>query len=446
MCKSVQKRLGAFSASAYRLLSVTSLPQKDLKTYEHITSIERGVTMIKPMSNKNKRRFEASSNSAYGSPPFTDFESIATKTSIKELNLNWREEDLPEKIRTKHVHRLHPYLGKFIPQLVEIFLRKYSPKVVCDPFCGSGTTLVEANALGTDSVGCDISAFNCLLSKVKTDRYDVIKLEKEIKDILAKMKYKEITRADFWDVQDTDNEYLKKWFATKARKQLLYFLSLIPNYEYQDVMKIILSRSARSARLTTHYDLDFPKQQQTGPYYCFKHRRTCKPTDDALEFLRRYSYDTIKRIKEFSKIRTSAKVEIICGDAREVDFPEMDMVFTSPPYVGLIDYHQQHRYAYELLNLEWREEQEIGPAFKGTSKTAKEEYVSQIGEVLLNVRRKLKDNGVVVIVVNDKDNLYKDMAPKIGFSLEDKIVRHVNRRTGRRANNFFEEVLIWREK
>jgi len=111
--------------------------------------------------------------------PITDFASINRRTSLKSLNLNWRERDLPERERTKHVHRLHPYLGKFIPQLVEIFLRKYRPKVVYDPFCGSGTTLVEANVLGIESIGCDISAFNCLLSKVKTDKYDLDILEKE---------------------------------------------------------------------------------------------------------------------------------------------------------------------------------------------------------------------------------------------------------------------------
>ena len=45
--------------------------------------------------------------------------------------------------RTKHVHRLHPYLGKFIPQLVEVFLRKYfkGGDTILDPFSGSGTTL-----------------------------------------------------------------------------------------------------------------------------------------------------------------------------------------------------------------------------------------------------------------------------------------------------------------
>ena len=47
---------------------------------------------------------------------------VNSRTPLNGLNLNRRERDLPEKERTKHVHRLHPYLGKFIPQLVEIFL------------------------------------------------------------------------------------------------------------------------------------------------------------------------------------------------------------------------------------------------------------------------------------------------------------------------------------
>ena len=91
--------------------------------------------------------------------------SVNPDTSLSSLNLNWREKDLPERERTKHVHRLHPYLGKFIPQLVEIFLRKYFKpgQTVLDPFGGSGTTLVQANELGVNSVAYDISAFNVLL-------------------------------------------------------------------------------------------------------------------------------------------------------------------------------------------------------------------------------------------------------------------------------------------
>jgi tRNA G10 N-methylase Trm11 len=87
-----------------------------------------------------------------------------------DLELSWSEEALPQVERTKHVHSLHPYLGKFIPQLVEVFLRRYFAAGSCvyDPFVGSGTTLVESNAFGADSIGSDISEFNCLLARVKT--------------------------------------------------------------------------------------------------------------------------------------------------------------------------------------------------------------------------------------------------------------------------------------
>ena len=70
----------------------------------------------------------------YKQQPLTDFASVKPETPLDTLNLNWRERDLPEYQRTKHVHRLHPYLGKFIPQLVEIFLRKYKPTLVWDDF------------------------------------------------------------------------------------------------------------------------------------------------------------------------------------------------------------------------------------------------------------------------------------------------------------------------
>ena len=71
------------------------------------------------------------------------------------------------------------------------------------------------------------------------------------------------------------------------------------------------------------------------------------------------------------------------GDARELDLPgPFDAVVTSPPYPGLIDYHEQHRYAYELLGLDDLREREIGAAASGTSKAALAAYVDGIAGVL----------------------------------------------------------------
>src|SRR2546430_7399873 len=101
-----------------------------------------------------------------------------------ELDLSWSERDLPERERTKHVHRLHPYLGKFIPQLVEILLARYfrPGQHVVDPFAGSGTTLVQALESGLDATGVDIAAFNCLLMDVKTREHNPFVLERDLRD------------------------------------------------------------------------------------------------------------------------------------------------------------------------------------------------------------------------------------------------------------------------
>ncbi len=383
----------------------------------------------------------------YNEEPLKDFASVNSNTQLSDLNLNWRERDLPENERTKHVHRLHPYLGKFIPQLAEIFLRKYRPHLVYDPFCGCGTTLVEANVLGIDSIGTDISAFNVLLSKVKTAEYDLKLAEGELRDILQRsydLKIKSLRDEKINKLITSDNEFVKTWFAKGAQKDLLAYLSLIKEYTYQDLLKIVLSRSARSARLVTHFDLDFPKKPQIEPYFCYKHSRTCQPVNEAYKFLFRYTMDTIDRLKEFVKIRTKASVKVFHADSREVELPKgIDMVFTSPPYVGLIDYHEQHKYAYELLGLRNNDTREIGPAKNGQSEQARKDYIKGINDVILHTRDCMTKDAIMAIVVCDKFSLYNPET--VGFKSVGRVERHVNRRTGRRESAFYESILIWKK-
>jgi DNA modification methylase len=396
-----------------------------------------------------------------GKPP-TKASKVTKNTPLESLNLNWKEKELPERKRTKHVHRLHPYLGKYVPQLVEVFLRKYfSPgQIVLDPFVGSGTTLVQANELGIRSIGYDISAFNVLLSRVKTAKYDLTNTRKEVLDILNKVRLltqsdnrqKKLFTEDFADFPEnlllkTDDKYLKDWFAPQALRELLTYHYFIETGEYQncDLLKIILTRSARSARLTTHFDLDFPKHPQKEPYWCYKHSGTCKPTKSAFKFLHRYSLDTIKRIEEYSLLRTDASVEVYHGDSRNMDIPPIDGVITSPPYVGLIDYHEQHAYSYHLLGLRNNGHNEIGPAYKGRSIKAKKQYKEDVAAVFRKAINVMSSGGHLIVVANDRDNLYDKMADLIGTEVEGLVKRHVNRRTGRRAGNFYESIFIWKK-
>ena len=130
--------------------------------------------------------------------------------------------------------------------------------------------------------------------------------------------------------------------------------------------------------------------------------------------------------------------------ARRCSTVQFDAVVTSPPYPGLIDYHEQHRYAYELLGLDDRRDRELGAAAGGTSRAAIESYVDGIGAVLATVRGTLATDARVVIVVNDSRGLYAEILERSGLELESRQRRHVNRRTGRRAGEYFEEILVAR--
>jgi hypothetical protein len=358
-----------------------------------------------------------------------------------DLELSWSEDALPQVERTKHVHALHPYLGKFIPQLVEVFLERYfrPGDLVYDPFCGSGTALVEANVHGCDAVGCDVSAFNCLLSRVKTGSYRLAELELALRATLDAAR-----RAEPPPIEGT-GAWAQRWYAPRALGELLAYRAAAEPLEpaERDVGWVILSRAARSARLTTHFNLDAPRAPVRGPYWCHKHRRTCRAVAEAEKFLRRYTEDTLRRLQAFAALRSERDVLVVHGDARTLELPRpVAGIITSPPYPGLIDYHEQHRYAYELLGLEERSEAEIGAGARGQTRAALRDYVDAMAQVFRNARRFVPPGGPVVVVVNDAKNLYPEILERSGLGLEERLTRHVNRRTGRRVGEFFEDVLV----
>lgn len=309
-----------------------------------------------------------------------------------------------------------------------------------DPFAGSGTTIVEANVRGLNAVGCDVSAFNCLLVQVKTGAHRLAALELALRGAL------EAARRPVDTPAEAAGPWLGRWYAPQALAELLAYRRAIAALDEpaREVGSIVLSRAARSARLTTHSDLDFPKQPATGPYWCRKHRRECRPVEEAEKFLTRYTHDTFTRLRAFATVRTRARATVLHADARTADLPAVSGIVTSPPYPGLIDYHEQHRYAYELLGLDDRAVLEIGAAARGTSRRALAEYVDGMVAVFRHARERLPSGAPVVIVVNDRRGLYPTLLDGAGLVLADRLRRHVNRRTGLRRGEFYEDVLVCR--
>jgi DNA methylase len=359
-----------------------------------------------------------------------------------DLELSWSEATLPERERTKHVHRLHPYLGKFIPQLVETLLARHVPVGgrVLDPFAGSGTTLVQSLESGHDATGVDIAGFNALLARVKTRPYNLDALRRDL--LWAYAEVESFRPRGRYPRGATG--YIRAWYAASAAEELIHFRGLVDQVGSADVLRIVLARSARSARRTAHFDLEFPRAPQLEPYWCFKHRRECRPVESARRFLLRYTLDTLERIETFAAARAEGPVaRVLHGDARSIDLGgPYDGVITSPPYPGLIDYHEQHRYAYELLGIDQRRDLELGRPSRGTGRAAIEEYVDGVAAVLENARLSLALGGRVCIVVNDRRHLYPEVLQRAGLRLIDRHERHVNRRTGRRAGEYYESILV----
>ncbi len=144
------------------------------------------------------------------------------------------------------------------------------PAGVCSTLRGLGDDArpVRSSRATTPS-GVDVAAFNCLLMRVKTARYDLFQLEKRAPRRARPARPFAAARPRGYRRASGTHR--------SAAAELLHFRSLVDDYEHADVLRVVLARAARSARLTTHFDLDFPRTPQREPYWCHKHRRTCAP-------------------------------------------------------------------------------------------------------------------------------------------------------------------------
>jgi DNA modification methylase len=256
--------------------------------------------------------------------------------------------------------------------------------------------------------------------------------------------------------------FLDIWYVLSVRKELDLLAEEIKGIKEQDVKEvlyIILSRTARSCRATTHSDLATLKEPVYTPYYCKKHKKICKPVFTTLKWWEYYSEDTLKRLREFDKLRTETFQLCVLGDSRTIDLyqevkkinPEFAKlikdkkikgIFTSPPYLGLIDYHEQHAYAYEIFGFERRDHLEIGSMSMGVGEKQKELYVQDIAQVLLNCKKYLQEDYHVFIVANDKYNLYPKIAELSGMEIVEEFKRPVLCRVEKNREDLYVESIF----
>ncbi len=364
-------------------LALAQLELKSLGVDFELTNGLRGFRLLKEPGNMNSiRESVAYFKSVNGE--HTDYFHIVGKNRTRSVNQYL-------------THWIYPYKGKFHPQMIRALLNIIGLKrgdTVLDPFIGSGTTAVEAQLLGIDCIGIDISPLCVLQSKVKTESVQVLS---EI------LKWKEeILRGVGVNLFNPDGKALDRTIEGIPNEKVRNF--------YLMAKLVAVSDNARRKR-------DFTKAFRKN-----------------LELMILSVKDYVDIIREL-RLRLG-KADIRVGDSRNLPLGDnsIDGVITSPPYSIALDYVSNDAHTLGTLgyNLSELREEFIGVRGKGQKRIYL--YNEDMKKSLKEIYRVLKPGKYAVIIIGNATYQGKeiktvefiiDYARRIGFELVkniDKII------------------------
>jgi transcriptional regulator with XRE-family HTH domain len=262
-------------------------------------------------------------------------------------------------------HGWHRYVGRFPPHLVRSIINHFGAKkneVVCDPFAGSGTTLVECRLLGLRGIGIDICPLSCLISRTKSkfpeSTSSIEKLNKRLtcfyqdrwNNFVGKTKVQEIAHHHIIDRKGNSispfSNY-EKWFTSEALLGTSIIVELaetLKGFE-QDALCCALSSCMRSIG---NVDVDVVRAE---------YRKTPRENIDVLKLinraLRKMIFDIERSVSTHQDlIGPPENIKILEMSFLDVKLPEesVDYIITSPPYgVEAISYLRTHLLSYRCL-------------------------------------------------------------------------------------------------
>lgn len=231
-------------------------------------------------------------------------------------------------------HGFHPYPAKMIPQVAGQIIDEYAPnaKTIFDPFCGTGTTLLEANFRGINAIGFDLNPLALLIAKSKTDVLKYETLEeyfREFHDFIYEIRFNKsrpiVTPPRFQNI-----DY---WFGKKVQRDIEIvreFVVSIEDRKVRNFFLVALSNTIRNCSYTRNeefklYRMPLEKMNVFSPDVF-----TSMEEILARNCIGLIEYASTKNNKSTSKIfrRDSAKNI----SASVIKDRSIDLVLTSPPY------------------------------------------------------------------------------------------------------------------
>lgn len=322
-------------------------------------------------------------------------------------------------------HSLHPYPAKFPPQLPNSILSEFGTRgqTVLDPFCGSGTTLVEARLLGFNAIGVDINGLSSLLSKVKatplTD--DEIKSVGDFIGIIENDDFQWRMKRPQIEVKQIEG--LSHWFQHNVAEELTHLLNRInqlDNDDVKDFLKIVLSSIIVKV-----------SNQESDTRFAAKDKGI-KDNFTFIQFISR-AKEYLERMAEFSKLVPSdGYLKLLNADSRHLAMladESVDIIITSPPYANTYDYYLYHKFRNRWLDIDvnYARNNEIGSRREYSSlKKSSEQWTADLKLCFAEMYRLVRKDGLAFIVIGDSvinkrlikiDEAIRDFMPEIGFEI-----------------------------
>jgi hypothetical protein len=243
-------------------------------------------------------------------------------------------------------HGIHPYPARFIPQIPRNLIELFHPgdgSAILDPFCGSGTTLVEAAIAGLPSIGIDLNPLATLVSKVKTTpiREPLGLLAKQIANLArkhfvsGKLTIPPIPRLDHWFQPHVQ----------RALAAIIAELNVVDDKDTADALKVALSSII----------VRVSKQDSDTRYAAVEKNTTEESVFQGFE--RAASSFAIALADVGADLfGTHPSTHVITKDLMTVEPEELGtnigLVITSPPYPNAYEYWLYHKYRMYWLGME----------------------------------------------------------------------------------------------
>jgi site-specific DNA-methyltransferase (cytosine-N4-specific) len=329
--------------------------------------------------------------------------------------------DLQLENHTKNgygTHNLHPYPAKFIPQIPSRLIETLSSpsQLILDPFCGSGTTLVEARRLNRRSIGSDSNDLAVMIARAKSLSFS----KSQLQAIAHFRKVIECAHTGYTDngkfeemVELPDFRNRELWFDTTMLLELMFLRNQIAKQKDKDirdfllvVLSAIVVRSSRQDSETRWKSVD--KRFKKGLAFEL--------------FLDRLS-EAYARVSQFSsQCGGNPAPQVIKANAKAltfVDSASVDLVVTSPPYMNSFDYYLYHKLRLFVLGIDHYsiQDSEIGSRNKHCDKKQGHEvYSREMSLVFDELHRVLKPSGLIAMVIGD--SIYKGALVPMDYEIE----------------------------